>query len=323
MTVGHLLESFLADFAALVAIGERRASTLASYRSWVSTWLVELAGITIDEICSPRAPSRLRAWAMDVARRASARKRAHDGTATASRCLVVLDLALKRAEFEGVIPRGSAPTRLVRRFAARTRDRFLDERQVGALLAAIGRVEEDRVARRPVEGQAPYYSLTEAIRLLAFSGMRRNEVFRLRWSSVDIEARVVRLPVTKTRSREVPLSDDAIAVLRRQATRHASAEWVFPSVRGDKPIRYAAHVWGQVVRESGLDPLGLVVHTLRHSLATCALRAGAPLEHVATVLGHASTAITRRVYGRPLANPGAFAVVDNFARDVRARRSLQ
>ena len=159
---------------------------------------------------------------------------------------------------------------------------------------------------------------SRSIRLLAFSGMRRSEVFRLRWSSVDLAARVVRLPVTKTRSREVPLSDEAAAVLRRQAGRMVSREWVFPSIRGDKPIRYAAHVWAQVVRESGLDPEGLVVHTLRHSLATCALRAGAPLEHVATVLGHTSTAITRRVYGRPLANPGARAVVEEFARRVRA-----
>lgn len=133
------------------------------------------------------------------------------------------------------------------------------------------------------------------------------------------------LPISKTLGDLIDafLGDFARLVVlgQRRASsraRRAAGEWCFPSPRGDRPIAYAAHVWRQIVEAAGLDPAGLVVHTLRHSLATCALRAGAPLEHVATVLGHRSTAITRRIYSRPLANPGARAVVNDFARSILA-----
>jgi integrase len=67
--------------------------------------------------------------------------------------------------------------------------------------------------------------------LLLFTGMRRQEAAELRWTEVDFEQKLIRLPATRTKSRhalDLPMSDfvRALLVARRQL---GDATFVFPS----------------------------------------------------------------------------------------------
>ena len=58
--------------------------------------------------------------------------------------------------------------------------------------------------------------LINAVALTLYTGMRRNELFTLEWSDVDLEAGLIYLRAknTKTkRARTLPLSEDANAVV--------------------------------------------------------------------------------------------------------------
>jgi integrase len=56
-----------------------------------------------------------------------------------------------------------------------------------------------------------------AIRLLALTGMRRDEVRDLRWEQVDWRRSILRLPDTKTGKRDVVVSDEVMDLLGRIA----------------------------------------------------------------------------------------------------------
>ena len=58
--------------------------------------------------------------------------------------------------------------------------------------------------------------LINAVALTLYTGMRRNELFTLEWSDVDLEAGLIHLRAknTKTkRARTLPLSEDAKAIV--------------------------------------------------------------------------------------------------------------
>ena len=54
-----------------------------------------------------------------------------------------------------------------------------------------------------------------AIRLLLLTGCRKSEILNLHWDHVDLEAREMRLPDSKTAPRTVQLSSAAAVVLGR------------------------------------------------------------------------------------------------------------
>jgi integrase len=68
------------------------------------------------------------------------------------------------------------------------------------------------------------------VRLLILTGCRRTEIADLRWSEVDVEGRMLRLPrerVKNDRAHEVPLNTPALAVLGRIP--NSRSDFVFPS----------------------------------------------------------------------------------------------
>jgi integrase len=63
---------------------------------------------------------------------------------------------------------------------------------------------------------APDNDYGRIVKLLLLTGQRRDEIGSLRWSEIDMEEKLIKLPTERTknkRSHEVPLSDSAIAVL--------------------------------------------------------------------------------------------------------------
>jgi integrase len=150
-------------------------------------------------------------------------------------------------------------------------------------------------------------------------GLRLGELLDLRWSDVDLDAGDLAVRRSKTAAgvRTLPLTADAMAVLRRHRARPgavASIEgYVFPSSTGrqraQQPIRDA---WNELLRAAGVahmcrncstnDAACTATvrrfHASRHTAATLLLEAGVPLEVVSAVLGHSSIGIMANVYAK-------------------------
>jgi len=156
-----------------------------------------------------------------------------------------------------------------------------------------------------------YYPL---IALLAYSGMRVSEALGLRWCDVDFLENVIHvrgsldrssrtLSLTKTDAgeREIPMTDQIVAVLLRHKPEELENEesWVFPSLQGDKPLSYhnfRDRGWADALKKANLDDQGITIHSLRHCFASVLIDCGLSDVAVADVIGHASPNTTRAMY---------------------------
>ena len=184
------------------------------------------------------------------------------------------------------------PTRSIRYFRERKRDRFLTPDERARLEAVLREGEETPPGR---EG-AIRWATAAAIRLLALTGMRRSEVIHLQWSMVDARHRCLRLPDSKTGQKVVPVGKPVIELLQTlEVRRRRGVPWVLYSRTGGRIFETSlADSWDRIRKRAGLDEVRL--HDLRHSAASDALMAGVPLEVVSKILGHHDPNFTRRFY---------------------------
>jgi len=210
------------------------------------------------------------------------------GPVVANRTLTVLSALMGAAERWGEIGMGSNPCRGVTRFREQGRERFLRADERAAMWAVL-----DAAAGKDAGAEgylAPGAVL--CVRLLALTGARLSEITGLTWSMVDLDRACLRLPDSKTGAKVVPLTSQAVELLGEHRPKHVIAgALVCPSAR-DTPLRNMGRVWSLIRENAGLEKVRL--HDLRHSFASDALNAGAPLAHVGAVLGHADQRTTAR-----------------------------
>lgn len=154
--------------------------------------------------------------------------------------------------------------------------------------------------------------------LAASLGLRRGELYALRWNAVDFAAGVVRviaandrgvITPTKTAAgdRIVPMFGSARLVLLEQKAR---SRWtrrhdlVFPSVVGtpQNPATAAEREFRHALRRAGLPRLAFRFHDLRHYAVSQLIAQGASILQVARVAGHSDPSVTLRVYGHLMAD---------------------
>jgi integrase len=156
-------------------------------------------------------------------------------------------------------------------------------------------------------------------------GLRRGEVFGLRWMDVDFESNILTVaqalsrvgsrlvlgpPKTERSRRKINLPAPVATSLRAHKKRQAAERllvgesWpdtglVFTSEVGTPldPANFR-HSFDRVGANAGL--VGWHPHELRHSCASILLAQGIPIEVVSRVLGHSSIRITADVYGHIL-----------------------
>ena len=132
------------------------------------------------------------------------------------------------------------------------------------------------------------------VRVLMGSGMRLGEVLGLDQGDLMLDAGFVRLRVTKTRTRAVPVTDDAVKALRAallKAPRRGAHEPVFFGERSTTERMRGSSVSHALPKLTGLHP-----HALRHGAATLMLTGGASMRVISEQLGHANPSLTARVY---------------------------
>ena len=148
----------------------------------------------------------------------------------------------------------------------------------------------------------PLYTVTV---LALNTGLRHKEIRMLRWKSLDLENRVLKVGVktgeSKTeagKGRPVPLTQPAWAALDVWASRFPDRKpehFVFPACENgylnpERPVANWRTAWRHACRKAGLK--GLRFHDLRHTAATKLLEHGTPIAVVAQILGwSASTSV--------------------------------
>ena len=142
------------------------------------------------------------------------------------------------------------------------------------------------------------------------TGLRRGELLGLKWSDIDlkhgnlrvqrqiarIDGEIVEAPLkTKNAYRTLPLSADAIDVLKTQKKKCGNSQYVFPSPTGG-PISpdSVLHMLHRVLKRAGLPKVRF--HDLRHTFATLALQNGVDIKTVSGMLGHFSAGFTLDTY---------------------------
>ena len=130
--------------------------------------------------------------------------------------------------------------------------------------------------------------------LLALNtGLRRGELFSLKWSDVDLDAKMLTVVATSAKSgqtRRIPLNEEALTVLTTWRNRQGNAEGlVFPGADGAR-LTNITKSWGGVVKFAKLS--GFNFHDLRHTFASRLVQAGVDLNTVRTLLGHSEIATT-------------------------------
>jgi integrase len=113
---------------------------------------------------------------------------------------------MNMAEAWDVRPDGSNPCRQVERNPERRRQRFLTMAELEAMGAALADLERAGTI-------SPHAAA--AIRLLALTGCRLNEILTARWDYVDFNSAVLRLPDSKTGAKTVHLPASALEILSR------------------------------------------------------------------------------------------------------------
>ena len=99
----------------------------------------------------------------------------------------------------------SAETMDDQQYREARREHFLSQVELGRLGDALRQAEKDRSC-------SPW--VIAAIRLLTFTGARRNEIQTLRWEHVSEEHECVMLPDSKTGRKAIHLNAPALALLQ-------------------------------------------------------------------------------------------------------------
>jgi integrase len=129
------------------------------------------------------------------------------------------------------------------------------------------------------------------------SGLRPDEVIRMRWENILWDKNLIFNPDGKTEKarRHVPLSDRVRDMLRARP-QGATSDWVFPSSRKKgSHISYfpVAKQFGKAREKAGL-PDDIVLYSARHSFATDMLDKRGNIVLVQKMLGHESVMTTQR-----------------------------
>lgn len=160
-------------------------------------------------------------------------------------------------------------------------------------------------------GSPTKWSRCLAVSLALRLGLRRGEIFGLRWGDVDLTvaqltvARSYHLKPKSNKPRHLPLPPELTGLLKEWRDRCPKTEerLICPMLFGGRwgmSSSRATHGLAQLLRTAGCKPLERGFHALRHSFATHFVRSGGSLLALQRMLGHSDIS-TSMIYAH--ANP--------------------
>ena len=155
---------------------------------------------------------------------------------------------------------------------------------------------------------------TKALEFAILTAARSGEVRGMEWSEIDFDAKVWKVPegrIKAGKQHKVPLSDDAISILRA-LPRFEGVNYAFPAVRGGMLSDVALLA---VVRRMGVDA---VPHGFRSTFKDWARNSTAfPDEVSELALAHVNSDATRAAYARDELLPKRAKLMDAWAKFCR------
>lgn len=137
--------------------------------------------------------------------------------------------------------------------------------------------------------------LQPLVQLALNTGMRRGELFSLKWQDVTLTKAQITIHGATAKSgktRHIPLNQEALAVLKQwKAMASADAELVFPG-RDNTRLDNVNSSWETLLKHAGIN--GFRWHDMRHNFASRLVMAGVDLNTVRELLGHSDITMTLR-----------------------------
>lgn len=200
----------------------------------------------------------------------------------ANRALAIISHIFNWAMQMELIEQRLNPCQYIRKYKEERRERYLSNDEMKRLSKAIHIIEVAKVTL-PV--------VTKAIKLLIFTGCRRNEILTLTWAEVDFEHKVLKLKDSKTGKKLVPISDIAMEIIKT-IPRLPNNPYVISNKEGTGHITCIKKTWEHIRQLAELPDLRL--HDLRHNFASVGVCDNMSLAVIGKLLGHSQTATTER-----------------------------
>ena len=176
--------------------------------------------------------------------------------------------------------RGENPARHIKLFHESRRTRFLKPAEMPLLFTALRK--------------EPNAALRDYVTLALWTGARRGDLLSMRWKDLSLDDNRWEIPDPKNRTPYVvPLTPEAVKILRDRWTRSNGSEWVFPSKHGRTGhITDFKRGWNKLLVRAGLADEDLRQHDLRRTLGSYQAAGGTSLGIIGKSLGHKSLAAT-------------------------------
>jgi integrase len=126
------------------------------------------------------------------------------------------------------------------------------------------------------------------------TGVRVSALCSMAWADIDLDAAVWRVPAARSKNRQttaLPLTPDAVEILRKRLAQRAGEPWVFPGRSRAGHVAIPDHAWETLLKRA--DIKGLTRHDIRRSFGTQMAAMGASTHVIAAALGHQSTRAVR------------------------------
>jgi len=152
------------------------------------------------------------------------------------------------------------------------------------------------------------------MKLALFTGMRRGEMFRLKWSDIDFHRGFINIRDPKGgRDEKIPLNDAARGLLENM---EKSSEFIFPGLRGRQRVNIGKQV-AKIRDDAGLPKDFRPLHGLRHVYASMLASSGeVDMYTLQKLLTHKDPTMTQRyAHLRDEALKRASEVAGNIIRD--------
>lgn len=198
--------------------------------------------------------------------------------ASCNRFLSVFKTICAVAEERGFLPAGKSPCLGVASFKIHAqRERYLSREEARRLMLAL---------------EQSGHIAALALRLILLTGARKSEILNARWENVNLEHRLLTVPLSKSgKPRHIVLSRAALSAIA-EIPRKAGSAWLFTSEITGKPIPDIYLFWDKLRKKIGLQDVR--IHDLRHTFASFLVNSGHSLYEVQKMLGHGDPRTTMR-----------------------------
>jgi site-specific recombinase XerD len=137
-------------------------------------------------------------------------------------------------------------------------------------------------------------SIAGYVALLTLTGLRCSEASNIKWTDIDFEQRIIFIAKTKNGSaRTIHLTSKMLTFIE-QIQPIPENPYLFAGKVKGQPLKSARKSFKKLLIRAGIDPTGVCLHTLRHSLGSNLASNGVSLRLIQEQLQHKSIFSTQR-----------------------------